>query len=200
MPGRDSRSDRAHDAGRDARPAALRLFFALLPDEAARTALATAAGEVARGTGGRAPRAENLHMTIAFLGDLPVERLAELRAIGTAVAAPASPFELALTKLGFFRDAGIAWFGAQPMPEELHKLVESLRGELRAHALPVERRAFQPHVTLARRCTKPWTGGTFAPVAWRVDALALMASETLPEGARYRALDAWPLAAAPTLA
>jgi len=197
--GRGQLTDK-HSAADDARAETLRLFFALLPDEAVRAALAAVADEVVRGTGGRAPRAENLHLTVAFLGHLPVERLAELRAIGAAVAARVSSFDLTLTKLGVFRDAGIAWLGAEQMPAELHELVESLRGDLRSHALPVERRAFQAHVTLVRRCTRARTGRELAPIAWRVDALALMASETLSEGARYRVIAAWPLAGAPTLA
>ena len=172
---------------------ALRLFYALLPDAAARAALAAAAGEVARATGGRAPRPENLHLTVAFLGHLAVERLADLSAIGAAAAAHASPFDLTLIRLGVFRDTGIAWLGAERVPAELHTLVESVRHELRARALPVERRAFQAHVTLARRCTRPWTGGGLVPIAWRVDALALMVSETLPEGPRYRQIASWPL-------
>ena len=195
MSGRDSRAQLADQrgAGEAARAKALRLFYALLPHDVARTALATAAAEVARATGGRAPRPENMHLTVAFLGRLPAGRLADLSAIGAAAAARASPFDLTLTKLGVFRDAGIAWLGVDRMPAELHKLVEALRGELRSHALPVERRPFQAHVTLARRCTRPWNGAAPAPIAWHVDALALMSSETLPEGPRYRDIARWRL-------
>lgn len=177
----------------------MRLFFALSPDAGARDALAGLAREVALAAGGRAPRAENLHLTLAFLGSVPQLRLRELEAIGARTAAAAAPFVLTLDSVGGFRAAGIAWAGMDAAPAELQRMFEHLRSLLRAAGLPTERRAFAPHVTLARRCLRTLPGGRPAPVAWRVDAIELMASETLPEGPRYRTLSSWPLAGASPL-
>ena len=68
-----------------------------------------------------------------------------------------------------------------------------------AAGLSTERRAFHPHVTLARHCVRGLPGARIAPVGWRVESIALMASETLPGGPRYRALGSWPLAGAAPL-
>ena len=83
-----------------------------------RDALAELARDVARETGGRAARAENLHLTLAFLGNVRQERFAELAAIGATAAGAAAPFMLTLDSLGVFRDAGVAWAGpGRPPPD-----------------------------------------------------------------------------------
>ena len=177
----------------------MRLFFALAPDAGAREALAELAREVAQDTGGRAPRAENLHLTLAFLGNVAPRRIRELDAIGATTAAAAEPFVLTLDAVGAFRAAGIAWAGTEAVPAELQRMFERLRSLLRAAGFSTERRAFAAHVTLARRCVRALPGGRPAPVAWRVDAIDLMASQTLPDGPRYRRLSSWPLAGAASL-
>ena len=178
---------------------AVRLFFAVVPDAAARAALAALAREVARETGGRAPREENLHLTLAFLGNQPRERIAELEAIGAAAAAAAAPFPLTLERVGAFREAGVAWAGTEAVPAPMQRVFERLRSLLHAAGLPTERRTFHPHLTLARRCRSGPRAVATAPVAWRVESIVLMASETHPDGPRYRALASWPLAAASAL-
>jgi RNA 2',3'-cyclic 3'-phosphodiesterase len=172
----------------------LRLFYALLPENGVRLALANLARDVARETGGRAARAENLHLTLAFLGNVPQERIAELAEIGARAAEAAAPFPLTLDALGVFRDAGVAWAGPQAIPAGLRRVFDVLRASLRAAVLPTERRVFNPHVTLARRCHHGLAATVMEPLDWRVESIALMASETLPEGARYRELASWPLA------
>ena len=95
----------------------LRLFYAVVPDAGVRDALAELAREVARETGGRAARAENLHLTLAFLGNVPQERIADVAGIGAKAAEAAAPFLLTLGALGVFRDAGVAWAGPQAIPQ-----------------------------------------------------------------------------------
>ncbi len=176
-----------------------RLFFALVPDAAARDALAVLAQDVAQAVGGRASRAQTLHVTLAFLGNVPLAQLDALQAIGAHAAAAAAPFVLTLDALGAFRAAGVAWAGTEAVPAALEQVFAALRELLDAGGLPTERRAFHPHVTLARRCARPLPRRGMAPVAWPVDALVLMASDTLPEGPRYRRLASWPLAGATSL-
>jgi RNA 2',3'-cyclic 3'-phosphodiesterase len=188
-----SSRERANRTDTVAGASSLRLFFALHPDSNACHSLAALAADVARATGGRAPRTENLHVTVAFLGDVQQERVANVEAIGALSAAAAEPFVLTLERIGLFRNAGIAWAAPDEIPAALLRIVETLREALQAAGLRVERRAFRPHVTLARRCAGPLSGAEMPRIAWRVDALALMASETLPEGPRYRELKCWSL-------
>ena len=176
---------------RDGAP--LRIFFALWPDAGARDALWALARDTAAQTRGRAPPAGNLHLTLAFLGDVATARIAALHVLGSTVASAVPPFTLTLDRVGAFGDGGIAWAGTSAAPRELERLVQSLNGALAKEGFPTERRAFHPHVTLARHCRRPAGTGTAAPVAWRVERITLNASELSPRGPRYRELGAWPL-------
>jgi 2'-5' RNA ligase len=137
-----------------------------------------------------------VHLTLAFLGDVAAARIATLDAIGLAVAAAVPPFTLTLDRLGAFGDGGIAWAGASAPPRDLERLAQSLTGALAKEGFPTERRAFHPHVTLARHCRRPAATGNLAPIAWRVERITLNASELSPRGPRYRELGAWPLGSA----
>src|SRR5262245_51392644 len=86
----------------------LRLFFAIAPDAAARGRLASLAEDVARAAGGRAPRAGNLHLTVAFLGEVPSHRLTDIEAIGASSVVESSAFRVTLDRVGSFRGSGIA--------------------------------------------------------------------------------------------
>jgi RNA 2',3'-cyclic 3'-phosphodiesterase len=192
----DAPARRAPEAGTgSADDGSLRLFFALAPDAATRAALAALARDVAGAMGGRAPRDENLHLTLAFLGQQPSGRVAALAAIGAAAATAAPPFVLTLDRVGAFRSAGIGWAGTDRVPPALQAVVAALAAGLAAAGLPVERRPFHPHVTLVRRGTRAPEGIAPAPLDWHVERLVLMASDTLPEGPRYREIGGWPLAA-----
>jgi 2'-5' RNA ligase len=176
---------------RDASPR--RVFFALWPDAGARDALWALARDTAAQTGGRAPSAGNVHLTLAFLGDVAAARIAALDAIGLAVAAAVPPFTLTLDRVGAFGDGRIAWAGTSAPPRDLERLVQSLNGALAKEGFPTERRAFHPHVTLARHCRRPAGAGAIAAIAWRAERITLNASERSSAGPRYRELGAWPL-------
>ena len=172
----------------------LRVFFALWPDADARDRLAAAAQDVAARTKGRAPPAGNLHVTLAFVGDVAPDRIGALCAIGASVAASAAPFVLTLDCAGAFRGTGIAWAGASSLPPPLVELARNLATGLVAQGFPAEQRVFTPHVTLARRCRTPSLASLGGPIGWTVAQFALNASESARDGQRYRELGAWPLA------
>jgi len=186
--------------------AALRTFFALWPDAGARDALSALAGEIAARTRGRAPAAGNLHLTLAFLGDVVPARLAVLRAIGAAVAAAVPRFALVFDRVGAFGEAGIAWAGASAPPRELERLAQLLQVALTNEGFPIERRPFHPHVTLARVKRAPRAGfdewlAVAATMkdrsfgAMPVDELILYSSELTPRGPVYSAVNTWELGA-----
>ena len=169
----------------------MRVFFALWPDAAMRAALAELARDVSEQTLGRATPAENLHVTVAFVGDVARERIADLCAIGAAVAGVESPFTLTLDRTGTFRTTAIAWAGVTSMQPPLAQLAGNLNDALAAAGFAVERRPFTPHVTLARRCRNPVGAALAASIAWTVRCVALNASESRPGGQRYRELARW---------
>jgi 2'-5' RNA ligase len=173
--------------------ASLRMFFALWPDPVARDSLASLARDTAAQAQGRAPAAENLHLTLAFLGDVASNRIAILQAIGLAAAAAAQPFALTLDRVGAFRAAGITWAGASSTPPKLEHLVRFLASALAEEGFSTERRAFQPHLTLARRCRRPTNVEIATPIAWAIERITLNASVPESGGPRYRELGSWQL-------
>lgn len=177
-----------------ARPfSTLRVFFALWPDADARDRLAALARDVAARTKGRAPPPANLHITVAFIGEIAPERVDVLRTVGASVAARAAPFVLRLNCTGTFRGTGITWAGASELPAPLVALARDLSDMLVAQDFAIERRPFSPHVTLARRCKAAEVGNLAPPIGWTATRLALDASETSAGAPRYRDLATWPL-------
>jgi RNA 2',3'-cyclic 3'-phosphodiesterase len=173
-------------------PPRIRAFFALWPGERALAAVRKIAHEIADERHGRAPRDENIHVTLAFLGDVAGERLPELQAIGEEAAQASRAFDLTLDRIGGTAQ-GIAWLAPNAVPAELKMLREVLLEGLDRGAFPTERRAFRPHVTLARKCARPARRSAIVPVTWPAKRLSLVASTLGPGGSRYAELNAWPL-------
>ena len=138
-------------------------------------------------------RAESLHITLAFLGATPVDRLDVL--IGCADSIAAEPFELVLDRAGCWRHKRIGWLGASETPPPHLELVNALNAALQAAGFPVDARPHVPHVTLLRNTA----GGEVplcAPVNWPIPDFVLVKSRTEPDGARYEVIGRWPLSGA----
>lgn len=165
-----------------------RLFLALWPGDNERQQMAKLA---ARAAGRRRVRDANLHLTLVFLGATTSEQLAAYEAALADVSIPA--VELVLDRYGYWPQPRILWLGSSRTPPELYELVAELHRRLRGCGFVPERRAFQAHITLARRfigsvSTQPLE----RPVRWRVSEVALIASLPSPEGSRYEVLRCWP--------
>jgi 2'-5' RNA ligase len=167
-----------------------RLFFALWPDSAAAQALAELAGVLAPGLAGKAVPMEKIHLTLAFLGELPPQALE--RAITAGDVVRAGEFDLALDHAGSFRGARVAWAGTSTMPGGLARLHAELRSALIGQALPVEERPFAPHATLVRKIARPLPRTDLRAIAWTAEGFSLMRSER--GSGRYTTLAAWDLA------
>jgi 2'-5' RNA ligase len=151
--------------------AAQRLFFALLPDAATRAALA----RLQPLAPGRAVPAENLHLTLAFLGRQPGAAVAPLEQVLARLALP--PLALRVDTLGYFAGPRIAWAGTTRPPAALLDLQARLMAALQqAGFAPDSHGGFRPHVTLARQAAPPPPDAAFAPLDWRVGRIALLAS------------------------
>lgn len=173
-----------------AAPETLRLFFALWPDEATRAALHRTGAWLHRHWDGRRMRADTLHITLAFLGATPVERIDALIACADAVEADA--YTLTLDQAGCWRHNRIGWLGAQQMPLQHTELVETLNARLHAAGFPVDSRPHVPHVTLLRNAA----GGEVPdcrPVSWPVGEFVLVKSLTESDSAHYAVIGRWPL-------
>lgn len=172
-------------------PASARLFFGLPVDRDLRATLSALAQKVGEATGGRAIAAANLHATVAFIGSVPRETIADLCAIGAALTA--GDVVVALDTVGGFRAARVAWIGPAHVPQALVELHAALTSLLANAAFTLDPRPYHPHVTLARHCRRPLPRGSVEPLPWRVERLVLYESVSAAGGPRYEELAAWTL-------
>jgi 2'-5' RNA ligase len=168
---------------------AARVFFALWPDAEVRDALSALAHGVRAECGGRATRADKIHLTLFFVGQIERSRLPGLHSAASTVRS--TPFELVVDRLGYFRRARIAWAGAA-CPPALAALVAALTGKLAGEGIAAEDRPFVPHITLAREAPRKPTNTSIEPVAWLVRDFVLVESQRGSEGT-YQILERWQL-------
>jgi 2'-5' RNA ligase len=182
----------------------LRTFVAVrLPDDVRGRLAAVAAELRPRAPGLAWVRAENLHLTVRFLGAVgpaTLERVQE--AMGVAATA-VTRFPVEVEGLGGFpsgRPPRVVWAGVTKGAAGLMELYALLDAALVARGVPGESRAFHPHVTLARARDRRGAarleellgaGPRFGQAD--VAALHLMRSELHPAGSRYSVLAAAPL-------
>jgi len=168
-----------------------RLFFALWPDDERRRALAKLQRKAVRGRG-RLVAAENLHVTLFFLGSTDAQRRACAERVAARVRAPA--FTMTLERLGHFPKPQVLWSAPALTPEPLHRLVRGLGEGLAGCGFTPDPRPYRAHLTLARKVGGRIPEATHEPIEWTVEAFALVESRTHARGVEYRPLAFWPLA------
>jgi len=180
----------------------MRLFLALEVPEPVRAGLVELRARLEPGSPGwRWVRAEAIHLTIRFLGEVDVETDRRSRETWRASAASVRPFDLQLTELACFPNPrrprvltlGIAETGDG---DRLGQLARCIEGEARGLGFELERRPFLPHLTLGRalrgrrpslpRDTRVAHGDPF-----HVDRLQLVRSRLEPGGAIYSTLESF---------
>jgi len=167
----------------------VRLFFALWPDAAVRGALAAWATALQRVCGGRPTRSNNLHMTLAFLGDTALARVEELKRIAGDVTPRG--FELLVDQPGYWKHNRIAWAGASGDPSALTEMVVDLRAALQAAKFRFDAKPFVSHVTLLRKAHAPAKMPALTPIVWRGSGFALIRSAPGPNGTEYTVEAEW---------
>jgi 2'-5' RNA ligase len=100
--------------------------------------------------GARWVPSNQLHLTLAFLGDVEMESMKRLMGKLAAVRSPA--FSLRLGEFGCFpnrKRPRVAWIGIRPEPL-LMSLADQVRETVLSCEISLEERPFSPHITLAR--------------------------------------------------
>ena len=169
-----------------------RVFFALWPDEKVRASLALAARRMHRVLHGRRTRDENLHLTLAFIGEIDIESSGRLQALPAAVLT--ERFRLILDRWDCWPRNGIGWAGPSEIPARLQRLSENLQAWLQNAGFDLGRERFTPHVTLLRDAQYAAMPESPEPIEWQVEELVLVRSELMPGGARHSVIASWPLA------
>lgn len=167
----------------------MRLFFALWPDPQVRAQLAHWGRELHEVCGGHPVRPENLHLTLAFLGNVEEARIAQVEQAASEVAPRAC--SLTLDRPGYWKRNRIAWAGASVVPTEVQELVVQLRSALTRSNVGFDRKDNVPHVTLLRDAHAPRAMPALPAIDWHLEAFALVQSVTLPAGGRYEIRNSW---------
>lgn len=174
-----------------------RLFFALWPDQVLRSQFIEATRHARRKLGKAGARmvdTANIHITLAFLGNVPDEQYQCLA--NSAGRVRAGSFDLLLDRWGFFRRAQVFYLTPAAVPGELERLVGQLWGVAGSCGLRPDPRPFQPHLTLARKVTARLDLAAPESVLWTPADFVLVSSETRSSGPVYQVLQRWPLIAA----
>ena len=146
-------------------------------------------------------RPANIHLTLRFIGNVPVEELESLAVALHRCVAGVRPFGLQLGQPGWFPEDGaprVLWIGLAGELESLELLQRSVTDQTSAWGAP-EGRQFRPHLTLGRvvsrrrdELRRVLAGFREVDVPrdarWKVDAVHLIQSVLEPAGARYSTL------------
>jgi len=160
----------------------MRLFIAINLSEELKTALINAQNAMFdRGVRGNYTTEENLHLTLAFIGDYP-----DAEPVTEALAAVSfTPFELSLDGIGCFGDL---WWAGIKDSAPLTAVARRVRRALAESGIPFDRKRFSPHITLIRKASRDAAGIQVAPTAMTVHTISLMRSDRGRNGMIYTEL------------
>ena len=164
-----------------------RVFFALWPSDSVREKISNVFKKSIYSVApGQVYSANNLHLTLHFLGGLtPIQIDCALR---QAAKVKADKFELLLDGFGSFEGAKILWLGPKDTPNQLTILHVKLANALDICDVSIETRIYRPHVTLMRKFKGFKESHLSNNVLWEVDQFALVESLSTEKGVVYRPL------------
>lgn len=147
----------------------------------------------------------NIHVTLKFLGDVPIGDIDSIRDIISAVAKNYSSFEAAIKGTGVFpdpRSPRVVWIGIDTGKEKIKNIYMDLEERLASIGIPKEERSFTPHLTLGRvkyiKDVKRFTEGISKHKEdlfgnFTADSISLIKSTLTPKGSVYETLYRMPL-------
>jgi RNA 2',3'-cyclic 3'-phosphodiesterase len=151
-------------------------------------------------------RAENLHVTLKFLGETPEEKLGGIRRALSSVTSE-KRVDVHFRGLGFFpneKRPSVFWAGIEASTS-LETLADDIHHALEAVGIPREERAFTPHLTLARLRASGLPEKLRSAIqqnarrdfgALNAHEFHLIESKLKPSGAEYTTLQSFSFAAA----
>ncbi|HLS17248.1 MAG TPA: RNA 2',3'-cyclic phosphodiesterase [Paenalcaligenes sp.] len=164
-----------------------RIFIGLWPNQATQAALQPLSVAAQQYCGGRALRADQWHITLAFLGDLPPQEVQTLCAHAAEWQLPIAPFQV--DRYGCFERARIIWAGSQEASSLQH--MSACHQQLWQYLTPLgyrpEPRPFVPHISLLRQAQSYALSALpdFSPFAWQSAQCYVMESRPTANGTHY---------------
>ncbi|MBI4735505.1 MAG: RNA 2',3'-cyclic phosphodiesterase [candidate division NC10 bacterium] len=149
-------------------------------------------------------RAENIHVTLKFLGDVEAKRLERVRPALAEEARAGAPFSMEVSGVGSFggRIPRVVWVGVGDGAEPLTRLAGQVEDGLGRVGFPKERRGFAAHLTVGRVRSPRNAEALLAALGEErtepfgvaeVTQFDLMQSELRPSGSVYSVLEKFPL-------
>ncbi len=97
--------------------------------------------------------AEQLHLTLKFIGEVEDNRVAPICKVVQQLAENTSPFDMEIAGTGCFPSQGpvrVIWIGSSTASDSLHQAVQQLESDLEALGIAREKRTFSEHFTIGR--------------------------------------------------
>ena len=138
---------------------------------------------------------DNIHLTLRFLGDVPMDLLPDLYRCLNDCAVGNSSITLRLNSLGCFpnpRNPRVIWLGLDGDLDRLSTLHQRIEDSLVTLGFPKEGRRYHPHLTLGRvkesreviNARLPW-GKELIEGEFCAGSVHLIESQLKPSGAVY---------------
>jgi RNA 2',3'-cyclic 3'-phosphodiesterase len=190
----------------------MRTFLALEMNQDQQRRLEEVIRQVARLLPGlRFVDAHGIHLTLAFLGELDDERLAQAKEATARAAQRSQPFSYRLGRIGIFGTLHVPrviWVGIEEPTGVLVRLHQALNRELELRGFAIDKRPFSPHLTLARikyplslaeqqglqdLLVAGKQVGMVSSVSYPMEVLNVMRSDLQHDGARYTVMSGYAL-------
>ena len=163
-----------------------RLFFALWPDDRQRDRLRDIISPMAKNIEGSATYRGNWHVTLAFVGEFPEDKIPALQLAASQIEV--EPFRLRFDRVEYWPRPKVACLVGASVPADLENLVGSLNKVLAQFDVAPETYSFRPHVTVATRARMFETQRLAQPVVSEWSGFELVESISAPGNLTYRPL------------
>jgi 2'-5' RNA ligase len=164
----------------------MRLFVAINFNDDTRSRLLSLRDELrSKSQSGNFSLPENLHLTLAFIGEVSPKKIDKIKAVLDTV--DFAPFEATIERLGTFSRGTLWWAGLREV-KSLMNLQHEIEHKLALCGFEMDGRKYSPHITLGREVVtneKPWRIESFGEVVTSID---LMKSERIGGKLTYTAI------------
>lgn len=189
----------------------LRLFVAITVPASIQATLTAALADLLPLGDVRWVSADRLHLTLKFLGETPVKKIAPLKEELQRIANNCLHFTIGLDGIGAFpgiKRPQTLWYGLSGDTHSLTELASEIESAAERLDFERERRPFRPHLTVGRvrssrglrelateleRCARDPLPEAGHQREWKVNSFSLIRSDLKPAGPLYTELAIFPL-------
>jgi 2'-5' RNA ligase len=153
----------------------MRLFIAINFNKETRARLLALRDELqSRSERGNFTLPENLHLTLAFIGEVSPKKIDKIKAILETVTF--EPFEVTINRLGTFT-RGTLWYAGLHESKPLMDIQHEITHKLALCGFEMDGRKYTPHITLGSEVITDTTPWQIEPFGETVSSIDLMKSE-----------------------